>query len=81
LSGNFPDKEFKLKNVQKKWEGKTFDELNPEDQFKLLNSTMRAYIILPITNEKLKYSDPYDICDLFFRYNPKLIARKSTKRL
>ena len=48
LKGRIHDRVFKLKNVNPKWEGKTFDELSEDDQFKLKGAVLRSTIIQQI---------------------------------
>lgn len=64
IKGIFKEKKFKLKGVSTEWEGKTFDDLNDKDTFKLSTSVMRATIIQQINPE-----DKSSIYHIFERLN------------
>jgi len=64
FKGKIGEKKFKLKNVNEKWNGKTFDNLADEDKFKLENAVMRATIIQQISPE-----DNSSIYSIFQRLN------------
>jgi len=64
IKGTFDEAIFRLKNVDKRYEGKTFEELTEDDQFKLKGAVLRATIIQQI--------DPLDdtsIYQIFERLN------------
>ena len=68
LSGFFFEdnnkKPFKLKAVDAKWDGKSFDDLTDSDQFKLETAIMRATII-----QQLEPKDKTSIYSIFERLN------------
>lgn len=57
-------KKFTLKGVSKEWEGKSFDDLDEEDQFKLSIAVMRATII-----QQINPDDKSSIYYIFERLN------------
>ncbi len=48
IKGRIHDRVFKLKNVNPKWDGLSFDELPDDDQFKLKGAVLRSTIIQQI---------------------------------
>ena len=66
LNGKFEenDKKFTLKEVNEKWEGKSFETLAGEDQFKLETAIMRSTII-----QQLNPKDKTSIYLIFERLN------------
>lgn len=64
FKGVFKDKKFKLKGVLPKWEGKSFDDLSEQEQFKLSTAVMRATII-----QQLNPNDSSSIYYIFERLN------------
>lgn len=64
LKGTFDDVKFRLKNVDSRYEGKSFDELAEDDQFKLKGQTLRATII-----QQINPNDDTSIYHVFERLN------------
>ena len=69
LSGFFEEdnkkkKTFKLQEVSKRWDGKSFEDLNDSDRFKLETAIMRATII-----QQLEPKDKTSIYSIFERLN------------
>jgi uncharacterized protein with ParB-like and HNH nuclease domain len=64
IKGLFEDSKFKLKNVDPRFEGKAFDELSDDDQFKLKGLPLRATII-----QQINPNDDTSIYQVFERLN------------
>lgn len=64
IKGTFEETKFRLKNVDKRYEGKTFEDLSEEDQFKLKGQTLRATII-----QQINPDDDTSIYHVFERLN------------
>jgi hypothetical protein len=64
IKGLFDDTKFKLKNVDPRFEGKAFDELSEDDQFKLKGMPLRATII-----QQINPNDDTSIYQVFERLN------------
>lgn len=64
FKGIFRNKKFILKSVHPEWEGKSFEDLSKEDQFKLSTAVMRATII-----QQLDPEDQSSIYYIFERLN------------
>lgn len=64
LKGNFEESKFRLKNVDSRYEGKSFEELSEEEQFKLKGQTLRATII-----QQINPADDTSIYHVFERLN------------
>lgn len=58
FKGVFREKKFKLQGVLPEWEGKSFEDLNDQDKFKLSTSVMRATIIQQI--------NPHDRSSIYY---------------
>jgi Protein of unknown function DUF262 len=61
---NFDDASFKLKNVQDRWDGKTYSELPESDRLQLDDSVLRATII-----QQLEPDDDSSVYHIFERLN------------
>lgn len=57
LDGEFNGRTFKLKNVNEKWDGKSFVELDETDRFSLETSVLRAIVI--------QQTNPEDITSIY----------------
>jgi hypothetical protein len=64
IKGTFEEAVFRLKNVHPRYEGKSFDELSDDDQFKIKSSTLRATII-----QQINPNDDTSIYQVFERLN------------
>ena len=64
MKGIFGDKAFRLKNVDSRWDGKTFEELSDDDKFTLEKAVLRATII-----QQLDPDDHSSIYLIFERLN------------
>ncbi len=64
IKGLFEDKKFRLKNVDQRYEGKSFSDLTDEEQFKLKGQTLRATII-----QQINPNDDTSIYHVFERLN------------
>lgn len=64
LEGKFDGKDFRLKGVQSKWEGKTFQELDESDKNQLRDSVLRATVV-----QQLDPADNTSIYLIFERLN------------
>ena len=64
FKGLIKDRKFKLKGVSSKWEGKSYEDLNEDEQFKLSTAVMRATII-----QQLNPKDQSSIYYIFERLN------------
>ena len=64
FKGIFRERKFVLKNVAREWEGKSFEDLNEQEQFKLSTAIMRATII-----QQLNPRDNSSIYYVFERLN------------
>jgi hypothetical protein len=64
IRGTFDEKVFRLKNVDARYENKTFSELSEDDQFKLKGSVLRATII-----QQINPLDDTSIYHVFERLN------------
>lgn len=64
IKGTFDEKVFRLKNVNPRYEGKSFSELDEDDQFKLKGSVLRATII-----QQINPLDDSSIYQIFERLN------------
>ena len=64
IKGTFEEAKFRLKNVDKRYEGKAFEDLSEEDQFKLKGQTLRATII-----QQINPNDDTSIYHVFERLN------------
>ena len=64
IKGTFEEAKFRLKNVDKRYEGKAFEDLSGEDQFKLKGQTLRATII-----QQINPNDDTSIYHVFERLN------------
>ena len=64
FKGLFRDRKFTLKNVAREWNGKSFEDLSEQDQFKLSTAVMRATII-----QQLHPGDKSSIYYVFERLN------------
>lgn len=64
IKGTFDDAVFRLKNVNAKYDGKSFSELTDDDQFKLKGATLRATII-----QQIDPQDDTSIYQIFERLN------------
>lgn len=60
----FREKRFRLKGVNKKWEGKSFEDLTDEEKFKLETTVMRSTVI-----QQLNPNDTSSIYHIFERLN------------
>ena len=64
-SGHFePDRAFRLRGVNRAWEGKTYDELSDDDRIMLDDSTLRSIII-----QQIQPNDNSSIYQIFERLN------------
>lgn len=64
LTNEFDEKIFRLKNVNKKWEGKTYQELDEADRFELNDSVLRATVI-----QQIDPRDDSSVYHIFERLN------------
>lgn len=64
IKGLFEDTKFKLKNVDPRYDGKAFEDLSENDQFKLKGQTLRATII-----QQINPDDDTSIYQVFERLN------------
>lgn len=64
LTGTFGEKVFRLRGVNKKWEGRKFTELDEVDQLQLKDSVLRATIV-----QQLDPQDDSSIYHVFERLN------------
>lgn len=64
LRGFFGDRRFRLKNVDKKWDGKAFEDLSEEDKFRLSGTVLRSIIIQQVSPD-----DDTSIYHIFERLN------------
>lgn len=64
IKGTFDEAKFRLKNVDARYEGKAFEDLSEEDQFKLKGQTLRATII-----QQINPDDDTSIYHVFERLN------------
>ena len=64
FSGTFKNKKFILQKVNKKWEGKAFEDLTEKERFKLETAVMRSTII-----QQLSPQDNQSIYHIFERLN------------
>jgi uncharacterized protein with ParB-like and HNH nuclease domain len=64
IKGTFDESVFRLKNVHQKFEGKSFVELDEDDQFKLKGAVLRATII-----QQINPLDDTSIYQVFERLN------------
>ena len=64
IKGTFDDSIFRLKNVSKRYEGKAFQDLDEDDQFKLKGSVLRSTII-----QQINPLDDTSIYQIFERLN------------
>ncbi|QJB68209.1 DUF262 domain-containing protein [Parasphingorhabdus halotolerans] len=64
IRGTFDEKVFRLKNVDPRYENKTFSELSEDDQFRLTGSVLRATII-----QQINPLDDTSIYHVFERLN------------
>lgn len=64
MKGTFDEVKFRLKNVDEKFDGRSFEELDEEDQFKLKGQTLRATII-----QQIDPDDDTSIYQVFERLN------------
>lgn len=60
----FGDKPFRLKNVQSKWEGKTYAELEESDRYQLDDTVLRATVV-----QQIDPNDDSSIYHIFERLN------------
>ena len=64
IKGLFNDKAFRLRKVQDRWEGKTFEELTEPDRLQIEDSVLRATVV-----QQLDPSDDSSIYHIFERLN------------
>ena len=64
FKNEFGDRAFRLKNVNKKWEGKKYEDLDEADRLKLDDSVLRATIV-----QQLNPNDDSSIYFIFERLN------------
>ena len=64
FKGTFGEKTFRLRNVNERWNGKTFEELTESDRFQLHDSVLRATIV-----QQLSPEDDSSIYHVFERLN------------
>ena len=64
LKNEFGERIFRLKGVDERWEGKTFEELNEADKFQLLDAVLRAVVV-----QQLSSDDDTSIYQIFERLN------------
>lgn len=64
FSNKFEERTFRLKNVNPKWEGKTFEELEESDQYQLSDTVLRATVV-----QQLDPQDDSSIYHIFERLN------------
>ena len=64
FEGSFGDRAFRLKNVDPRWEGKTFQELLDRDQLQLHDSVLRATVV-----QQLNPNDSTSVYHIFERLN------------
>jgi hypothetical protein len=64
FESRFEEKIFRLKGVQPKWEGKTFDELDEADRFQLQDTVLRATVV-----QQLDPDDDSSVYHVFERLN------------
>lgn len=64
FKNEFDEKIFRLKNVLKKWDGKTYSELNDSDRFQLNDTVLRATVV-----QQLDPEDDSSIYHIFERLN------------
>ncbi len=64
FESRFDEKVFRLKGVQPKWDGKTFDELDEADRFQLQDTVLRATVV-----QQLDPQDDSSIYHVFERLN------------
>lgn len=64
IKGTFEDAKFRLKSVDKRYDGKSFDDLTDEEKFKLKGQTLRATII-----QQINPLDDTSIYHVFERLN------------
>ncbi|HDK27106.1 MAG TPA: DUF262 domain-containing protein [Candidatus Atribacteria bacterium] len=64
FKNEFGERIFRLKNVQDKWEGKTYEDLDEPDKFQLHDTVLRATII-----QQLHPEDDTSIYHIFERLN------------
>jgi uncharacterized protein with ParB-like and HNH nuclease domain len=64
FKGQFDERTFRLKSVNSKWEGKTFDELETSDQYELKDAVLRATVV-----QQLDPADDSSIYKIFERLN------------
>ncbi len=64
FSNDFNDKHFRLKNVNKKWEGKKYEELSESDKLQLDDTVLRATIV-----QQINPKDDSSIYFIFERLN------------
>lgn len=64
FESRFDEKVFRLRGVQPRWDGKTFDELDESDQFQLKDTVLRATVV-----QQLDPEDDSSIYHVFERLN------------
>lgn len=64
FAGSFDDRVFRLKGVQGRWEGRTFEELDEADRFQLKDTVLRATVV-----QQLNPEDDSSIYHVFERLN------------
>lgn len=64
FQGTFDDRVFRLKGVQPKWNGKTFEELDESDRFQLQDAVLRATVV-----QQLDPEDDSSVYHVFERLN------------
>ncbi|MQP77205.1 DUF262 domain-containing protein [Stenotrophomonas sp. MYb238] len=64
FESRFDDRVFRLKGVQPRWDGKTFDELDEVDRFQLHDTVLRATVV-----QQLDPEDDSSIYHVFERLN------------
>lgn len=64
FKNEFDERIFRLKNVNPKWEGKTYDELDEVDQYQLNDTVLRATVV-----QQLDPQDDSSIYHIFERLN------------
>lgn len=64
FAGAFEDRVFRLKGVQSRWDGKTFEELDEADRFQLSDTVLRATVV-----QQLDPDDDSSVYHVFERLN------------
>jgi hypothetical protein len=64
FEGKFDDRDFRLKKVHPRWDGKTFEELDEPDRFQLYDSVLRATVV-----QQLEPDDDSSVYYIFERLN------------